>query len=146
MRIENNRFNLRYLKSAGDFIVLKVRVHHPAGLRVHEAFFEQRLPEPHDNAAVNLAFCRQPVDGQPAILHGDNFQHLDDSRLRIHFNFSELRACHTALAEFFVPLSAFADSLHAKLPCRLCPGERLRPVGDDINSACADAQFFRRCL
>ena len=146
MRIENDRFNLRYLKSAGDFVVLKVCVHHPSGLRVHEAFFEQRLSEPHDNTAVNLAFCGEPIDGQAAILHGDNFKHLDGSRLGVHFHFSELRACDTALTEFFVPLSAFADALHAELPGGLCPGERLPPVGDNVDGAGADAQFFDRCF
>ena len=54
-----------------------------AGLRIEPAVLEQRKAHAHDHAAVDLAACRQRIDNQPRVVHGDNLEHAHHAGLDI---------------------------------------------------------------
>ena len=139
MCIEDDGFNLGDLKSSGDFVILKVRVEHASGLRVHEPFFEDGLSQPHDDPTINLTLCRQAVNRQSAILNGDDFDDSEFTRFGINFNFSELCASSAALTEFLIPLSTFTDAFHTELSGCQFPLNCFRSVRDNIDGVIADA-------
>ena len=68
---------------AREQVPLHVRVHHLPGVAIEDAILEQREVERPDDAAVDLALGRQPVDDQPAVLDREDARHLDDAGLDV---------------------------------------------------------------
>ena len=70
------------IADAGQLVELHVGVQHAAGGVVHDALFEQRGGDAHDDGAVDLAFGQPRVDDQAAILHGHEAVHAAPGRSR----------------------------------------------------------------
>ena len=59
---------------------------------VHDALFEQRGADAHDDRAVDLAFGQPRVDDQAAILHGDVAVDLHDAGFGVDRDVRDLHA------------------------------------------------------
>ena len=81
---------------AGELIELHIGVHHAAGGVVHNALFEERGGDAHDDGAVDLAFGQPRIDDQAAILHGHEAVHLDQAGFGIDADVGHLHAGRAA--------------------------------------------------
>src|SRR5215510_2393462 len=50
-------FEIADVRQSGEPVELHVRIEHPAGLRVHDLLFEERVGDAHDNRAEDLALA-----------------------------------------------------------------------------------------
>src|SRR5208283_2791288 len=82
----------RRLARAGELVVFEVRIDHAAGVPVEDTFLEQRIGEPHQDAAMHLALDLPWIYWPAAILHGDDALHAHDTGLGIYRHFGKLHA------------------------------------------------------
>ena len=90
--VQQNDLDLRHVGDAGQFVGFKIRIQHHAGQIVHHALLIKRVAHAHDDAAVDLAFERERVNDEAAIVDGDDLLHRDQAGLRVHGHLGELHA------------------------------------------------------
>ena len=86
-------------------------------------FLGQRVRDPHDHAAVNLALGREQIDDQTAVLNGDELVDADETCFGIDRDISHLHATDLLAGESVV-LRTFARGLdphHAEQTTRGFP-------------------------
>ena len=90
--VDQDDFDVRHVGDAGQFVGFKIRVQHHAGQIVHHALLVKRVAHAHDDAAVDLAFERELVNDEAAIVDADDFFHRDQTGFGVHVDFGELHA------------------------------------------------------
>src|SRR5262245_23040137 len=131
-----------------ESVELHVRVEHPAGLRVHDLLFVERVGNAHDHRAEDLSLAGLHVNDQSAILHGDEVVHLDDARLDIHRNIGHLHAAYSGLGQCSFAgvgvLAARSERLNSQLRASLLPGHAVSRLADFLNLAAHGFQLVDR--
>src|SRR5262249_37062196 len=69
---------------SSNSVKFHVWIEHPAGLRVHNFLFEERIGDAHNHSAEDLALAGLHIDDQAAILHGYEVVHLDNTGFDVH--------------------------------------------------------------
>src|ERR1700693_2013028 len=121
--------DLRNVARPDDLILVNVGVDHAAGRAVEDPVLVERVVNALYDAPMYLALRGQRVDDEAAVVDGDDSLHAHEPRLRVHFDFRELRAGREPLPGVRVVLGALAggrDSLRRKLRAGVFPGEAPR--------------------
>ena len=79
--------------------MFEIGIDHAPGRLIEDAFFEQRIGEAHQNAAVDLAFDLPRIHRPAAILDGDHALDAHDAGLGVDRDFGELHAAQILLRQ-----------------------------------------------
>ena len=128
--VVDDRHELRNFHRPRQLVVAKARVEHHAHLAVHHAAFVKGHAHGLDHAAVDLAFERDAVEGQPAVLHVAHFDDAHLAGLDVDFDLGERDAVDAASRQPRLPLPARREPARWKRGAGLFPRQRFAVAGD----------------
>src|SRR5262249_34421544 len=134
------------VEGAGDLVHLDIRVDHAAAFLVEDAVLEQRVRHPLDHAALDLALDGEGVDGDAAVVDGDDALAAALAVGEIHFPCGELRSGREALPRVLVVFGAVGrgrDTGRRKLGARFGEREPVRRVAGRLDDAALDGYRVR---
>src|SRR6185436_15075575 len=100
-----------------------------------DPILEQREVQGADDAAVDLAFRREPADHQPAILERQYPNDFHDAGLDVDFHFGKLNAGRGHRREPWLPRAVSRDRLRADLFAGLGPRHALGRIVFDLDAS-----------
>src|SRR5438105_7690831 len=102
--VVDDRHELRNFHRPRQLVVAEARIEHDAHLAVHHAALEEGHAHRLDHAAVDLAFERDAVERQPAVLHMAHFDDANFAGLDVDFDLGERDAVDAASRQPRLPL------------------------------------------
>ena len=84
--------DLRDVRHAGQQVPLHVRIDHLAGVAIENPILEHGEVERADDAAIDLAFRREPAHDEAAILQREDAHNFHDTGLDVDLHLGELGA------------------------------------------------------
>ena len=130
----------------GNLVLLDVRVDHLACRPVEHSVFVKGVGNALDDAALHLAFGRQGVHDEAAVVDGHDLLDLDPAGLRVDFDLGKLSSRGEALPGVAMVLRSRGRGRHARLGqlrAGSFPGKRLRIVALHGEDTASDLDCFR---
>ena len=150
--IEQDEFNIWSVGRAGQLVGFEVGIQDHAAAGIHDPLLVQRVPDAHDDAAVELAFARELVHHRPAVLHAQDFADLHESGVGIDRHLGKLHAAGAAGRQAVAPFAGdderigadFAAGFEPARPTRILDAAELLQLRQRLFAGVVDGRGDRR--